>query len=184
VIYNTWSFQRQTLLVETRWVLLALYNVVLNIFAIIPIFALTHVTEKIISLIVVVSIDLSGASIICAVLLPRLLQKLETSKGEETTKGDSVRPPHFSGKSSKMEKEKEMSRTPEDELAKRLEEPLPLSPSKIERCGTPEIELGPRPTSNSSPPRKPEDSSNPAEVGLLQGLDDTSGGGDRGVYVV
>jgi len=104
VIYNTWSFQRQTLLVETRWVLLALYNVVLNIFAIIPIFALTHVTEKIISLIVVVSIDLSGASIICAVLLPRLLQKLEASKGEETTKGDSVRPPHFSGKSSKMEK--------------------------------------------------------------------------------
>jgi len=150
VIYNTWSFQRQTLLVETRWVLLALYNVVLNIFAVLPILVLTNITEKILSLIVVASIDLSGTSIICAVLLPRLLQKLDSSKSEGTATGDSIRSPTNINSRREKEKEKEMSRTPEDELAKRLEEPLPLT----NKCGTSELELGSYPTSSSPSSRE------------------------------
>jgi len=141
VIYNTWSFQRQTLLVETRWVLLALYNVVLNIVAVLPILVLTNITEKVLALILVASIDMSGASIICAVLLPRILQKLDSSKSEGgTANGDSIRSPTHanSRKDSRKEREKEMSRTPEDELAKRLEEPLPLT----NRNGQTELELG------------------------------------------
>jgi len=124
-----------------------LYNVVLNIFAVLPILVLTNITENNLALIVVVSIDLSGASIICAVLLPRLLQKLDSSKSEGTASGDSIRSPTKNNSRREKEKEnaKEMSRTPEDELSKRLEEPLPLSV----RPGTPELELGAYPTTSS-----------------------------------
>jgi len=133
VIYNTWSFQRQALLKETRWVLLALYNVVLNIFTVVPILAVTTINERAISLIVVFSIDLSATSIIAAVLLPRVIQKLEYShsgsKGSSGKSADgSIRSPVSANVPEGLKKKakKEFSRTPEEELAKKLEEPLPL----------------------------------------------------------
>jgi len=130
VIYNTWSFQREVLLVETRWVLLALYNVILNIVAVMPLLTLVSLTERILSLVVVVSIDLSGASIICAVLVPRLIEKLELSKSG--SKGSSNKnkvlslPGTTTGTGRRSKVKPEISRTPAEELANRLAEPAPL----------------------------------------------------------
>jgi len=157
VIYNTWSFQRKALLTETRWVLLALYNVILNIFAIAPLLGFVTIDDRILSLIVIVSIDLSAGSIVCAVLLPRVLQNFQWSKASKTTGTLGTQ-----GQSSKrecsiqVEKVKQAkrrpSRTPDDELAKKLENPHPLKSN-----GDSQVELQTLP--NSLLPRSPEHSS-------------------------
>jgi len=93
VIYQTWTFQRQALLAETRWVLLALYNVILTLCVIAPLCALVNLSDAVLSLIATIGIDVSGGGIIAAVLLPRVISKLElseTSKHSNQTKADTL----------------------------------------------------------------------------------------------
>eukprot|EP00456_Euglypha_rotunda_P038381 TRINITY_DN2950_c0_g1_i14.p1 TRINITY_DN2950_c0_g1~~TRINITY_DN2950_c0_g1_i14.p1 ORF type:complete len:808 (-),score=63.28 TRINITY_DN2950_c0_g1_i14:339-2456(-) len=131
VIYNTWSFQRRALLTETRWVLLALYNVILNIFALIPMLSFVDLNDRTLSLIVMVSIDLSAGSIVCAVLLPRVLENFKFSKSSRN--GTTAHMPSSKrecsiqvDKLNKPTSKRRPSRTPDDVLAKRLEDPQPL----------------------------------------------------------
>jgi len=131
VIYNTWTFQRAVLLTETRWVLFALYNVILNIFAIAPFLSLRDTNESLLSSIVIASIDLSAGSIACAVLLPRVLQQFKISKGSKPSGTKTHREAAGSIQTGVKSKRRE-SRTPEEELSRKLTDPRPRDMSMIE----------------------------------------------------
>jgi len=89
VIYKTWSF-KQAMLSETRWVFLALYNVVLNLAAVGPIVSQTTLNDNSLALAMVVSIDFCVGGIASAVLLPRLfkkgMEKSSSSRGSVSTR--------------------------------------------------------------------------------------------------
>jgi len=61
--------------VETKWVFLALYNIVLNLVTVGPFLFYTNFDDDYLAFCIVVSIDFSGGGIVLAVLAPRLYQK-------------------------------------------------------------------------------------------------------------
>jgi phosphate transport system substrate-binding protein len=79
VIFQTWSFQRKALLVETKWVLFALYNIVLNLVAVIPMMIFGSFDDDSLVTILCTTIEFSGGGIVFAVMLPRIVNKLEWS---------------------------------------------------------------------------------------------------------
>jgi len=84
VIYYTWSFQKKSLIEETRWVLFALYNILLNLTATVPIVAISSMTEENLAILITVSLLFSGGGIIFAFLLPRLLKALSAGHDDST----------------------------------------------------------------------------------------------------
>jgi len=76
VIYQTWTFSNQNVVLETRWVLMALYNVVLVVVSMTPLFTLSSLDDETLSIVMGVMIDFSALGIIFAVLLPRVVKNL------------------------------------------------------------------------------------------------------------
>jgi len=75
VIYQTWALSsKRGLNLETKWVLIAFYNFILNLAFLGPIFAIGKLSDASLALVMAVSIDFSGGGVILAVLLPRLLK--------------------------------------------------------------------------------------------------------------
>jgi len=75
VVYQTWTFSSgKSINLETKWVLIAFYNVILNLVFLAPLLFLGMLNDLHISLIMAISIDFSGGGIILAVLLPRLIK--------------------------------------------------------------------------------------------------------------
>jgi len=73
VIYQTWSFHQKSMLRETRWVLLTLYNVVLNFAVLLPLLSLGGWDDDQQTVGVVMSLEFSAGGIILANLLPKAL---------------------------------------------------------------------------------------------------------------
>jgi len=73
VIYQTWSFHQKSMLRETRWVLLTLYNVVLNFAAVLPLLSMGGWDDDSEAVGLVVSLEFSAGGIILANLLPKAL---------------------------------------------------------------------------------------------------------------
>jgi hypothetical protein len=130
VIYYTWSFQRQALIAETRWVLIALYNIILNLAAALPVAALSISNDDDLAVLMMISLIFSGGGIVLAFLLPRSIQKLlgesfqdsdETSPQAGSAAKSSKATPQIPNK--KLKSTKETSRTPVEELSLRLESP-------------------------------------------------------------
>jgi hypothetical protein len=122
------------LIAETRWVLIALYNVILNLTAVIPIAAVSLKSDDDLAILMMISIVFSGGGIVITFLLPRTLQKLfdsrKASKGSsgDTNTGAPGSPSNFPGQStlanrSSPQMKAEHSRTPAEELSQRLENP-------------------------------------------------------------
>jgi len=74
VIYQTWSFQLKASMSETKWVLFALYNIVLNFAAVAPVLGFHDLAENDLAVVVCSTIIFSGGGIIFAVMLPRVLK--------------------------------------------------------------------------------------------------------------
>jgi len=72
-IYQTWSFHQKSMLRETRWVLLTLYNVVLNFAVLLPLLSLGGWDDDQQTVGVVMSLEFSAGGIILANLLPKAL---------------------------------------------------------------------------------------------------------------
>jgi len=92
VIYETWSFQKLSVIGETRWVLIALYDVFLNAAVLIPFLISSKPDDDIVSLAFVISIDFSATGIIFAVLGPSTLREIwgstqHPSSGRSKTTG-------------------------------------------------------------------------------------------------
>jgi len=113
--------------------LIALYNIILNLAAALPVAALSITNDDDLSVLMMVSLIFSGGGIVLAFLLPRSIQKLI---GESYQESDETSPhPGSAGKSSKatpqvakIRSTKESSRTPAEELSLRLESPHRCSP--------------------------------------------------------
>jgi len=140
VIYETWSFQQKVAVVETKWVLIALYDVILNGAVVIPFLATsTNFNDDILSLAMVISIDFSAGGIILAVLGPTTLSALWGSSAQSGTG-------MISGG----------SRTAAVSGSKRLEDPtkdVELVSSESPQATNKEIQslVNPRPLGESSP---------------------------------
>jgi len=76
VIYQTWTFSNQNVVLETRWVLMALYNIVLVVVSTTPLLTLSPLDDETLSIVMGVMIDFSALGIIFAVLLPRVVKNL------------------------------------------------------------------------------------------------------------
>jgi len=76
VIYQTWTFSKQVVVNETRWVLIALYDIVLVIALCIPVLAFSPLDDSTLSILMGIAIDFSALGIVFAVLLPRVVKNL------------------------------------------------------------------------------------------------------------
>jgi len=86
VIYETWTFQKKAVMLETKWVLIALYDITLNAAILIPLLATLPTSDDTISLAFVISIDFSATGIILAVLGPSTWHALrDSSKSSDAT---------------------------------------------------------------------------------------------------
>jgi len=118
VIYYTWSLQRQILIAETRWVLIALYNIVLNLTAVIPVAILYKGSEETTAGLMSISLIFSGGGIVFAFLLPRTVKKLRGTLHHHDSHNDQV---VLSAKVRSPKSKEEHSRTPDDFSHHRLE---------------------------------------------------------------
>jgi len=85
VIYETWAFQRKSVILETKWVLMALYNVVLNGAILIPFLSFISTGDDDIALAVIISVDFSAGGILLAALGPSLFSHyFSPSKGSKS----------------------------------------------------------------------------------------------------
>jgi len=103
VIYETWSFQKKSVILETRWVLIALYNVVLNGAVLIPTLSTQPPDDDTISLSIIVSIDFSATGIIFAVLGPTTYHAFWGSRSSTSKMKGSTQEASHKGSKKKIE---------------------------------------------------------------------------------
>jgi len=70
---------------ETRWVLMVLYNIILNVVAAFPSAVASNSNDDPLSLIVMVSLLFSGGGIVMAFLLPRVIRRLRQRRRKTET---------------------------------------------------------------------------------------------------
>ena len=73
-MYSTWSIR--TFIVESRWILIAMYNVVLFLALLATLFATLELTDDLLYNLIVPFILLSTTSVVIAVYLPSILKEL------------------------------------------------------------------------------------------------------------
>jgi len=101
VIYQTWTFSNQNVVLETRWVLIALYNIILVLVSAIPYLTLGNLNDLSLSVVMGVSVDFSALGIIFAVLLPRVIKNLLYGSSSGSHHSDGKQPSTQNGKDSK-----------------------------------------------------------------------------------
>jgi len=145
VIYQTWALSsKRGLNLETKWVLIAFYNFILNLAFLGPIFAIGKLSDASLALVMAVSIDFSGGGVILAVLLPRLLKifkpfakyKKKDKRASTMSSQRSLSPSVSPSKKKSInipdedrEKSTEMARAPE----RPIQEPMSIYPIHEER---------------------------------------------------
>jgi len=121
VIYQTWTWSNENVVLETRWVLIALYNIVLVMVSLSPFLSSTALSDESVAIVMGIGIDFSALGIIFAVLLPRVIKNIQGSTSakdsgaannpissthgqKEHTHTLEISPPHNLGKYSTTEK--------------------------------------------------------------------------------
>jgi len=112
VIYQTWTFSNQNVVLETRWVLMALYNIILVLVSSIPFLTLSNLNDSTLSKAMGVAIDLSALGIIFAVLLPRVVKNLLYGSSSGSHHSDGKPASTQTGKDSKETSDKFKGKAP------------------------------------------------------------------------
>jgi len=112
VIYQTWTFSNQNVVLETRWVLIALYNIILVLVSSIPFLTLSNLNDSTLSVVMGVAIDVSALGIIFAVLLPRVVKNLLYGSASGSHHSDGKPTSTQTGKDSKETSDKLKGKAP------------------------------------------------------------------------